>query len=141
MKKLLPFLIVFYLVSVAASLAEENMSVTDNGIEYEEINRGSGTTADVEDVVTVHFIGWLNDNNAKGKEFLNSHVRGKPVTFKIGTERILRGLSDGVIGMKAGGKRLIMIPSDLGYGVKGAENTVPPNSDLIFEVELLSVGQ
>ena len=85
--------------------------------------------------VKVHYIGKLED----GKEFDNSYKRGEPITFQIGTRQVIQGWETGLIGMKIGGKRTILIPPELAYGSRGAGEIIPPNATLIFEVELLEV--
>ncbi len=139
MWKLLIASIVIFLFIPACVFAVEDDSVLNQGVEYTDICIGSGLIADMGDVVTIHLVGWLKENHLKEKEFISSHIDGKPITFKVGTERLPRGLSEGVIGMKVEGKRMITVPSKFGYGPKGIRNTVPPNADLIFEVDLLSV--
>ena len=83
--------------------------------------------------VKVHYIGLLED----GSEFDNSYKRGEPITFQIGTRQVIQGWEIGLLGMKIGGKRKILIPSELGYGSRGAGDKIPPNSKLIFEIEIV----
>lgn len=141
LKKFIAFLSMFILTIVfnSLSIAAEGIVVTDSGLKYQDLKIGAGATADVGRIAVVHLTGWLDDNGQKGKEFISSHNRGKPVSFKLGTEKVMKGWNIGVAGMKVGDKRRLMIPSNLGYGKKGVDNIVPPNADLIFEVELLEV--
>ena len=85
--------------------------------------------------VTVNYTGWLTD----GTKFDSSLDQGKPFTFSLGGGNVIRGWDEGVKGMRVGGKRKLTIPPDLGYGAAGAGSTIPPNSTLVFEVELLKV--
>ena len=110
-----------------------------NGLEYVDLEVGTGAIAGPDSVVVVHITGWLNENGQKGKKFISSHDRGKPVSFKIGTERVMKAWNQGIRGMRVGGKRRIMVPPELGYGSKGVGETIPPDAHLIFEVELLDV--
>ena len=141
MNKLMAFLIIFIFMIVFNSLspAGDGIVVTHSGLKYQDLKIGAGATAEVGNIVVIHLIGWLDDNGQKGKEFIRSHDREKPVSFKLGTEKVMQGWNLGVAGMKVGGKRRLMISSELGYGTKGAAEVVPPNTDLIFEVELLKV--
>ena len=103
---------------------------------------GSGAIATAGSDVTVHYTGWLYSENAqdhRGAEFDSSVKRGEPFTFLLGAGQVIRGWDEGVAGMKVGGKRVLLIPSDLGYGVNGAGGAIPPNASLVFEVELLGV--
>jgi FKBP-type peptidyl-prolyl cis-trans isomerase FkpA len=103
---------------------------------------GSGETATSGSDVTVHYTGWLYDENAperRGQKFDSSVDRGEPFTFLLGAGQVIRGWDDGVAGMKVGGRRVLLIPSDYGYGSKGAGGVIPPGASLVFEVELLAV--
>jgi FKBP-type peptidyl-prolyl cis-trans isomerase FkpA len=103
---------------------------------------GTGTEASVGKNVTVHYTGWLYDARASdrhGKKFDSSKDHGEPFSFKLGAGQVIRGWDQGVAGMKIGGTRTLVIPSDLGYGARGAGGAIPPNATLVFEVELLDV--
>ncbi|MEW6775383.1 MAG: FKBP-type peptidyl-prolyl cis-trans isomerase [Bdellovibrionota bacterium] len=96
---------------------------------------GTGTEAQAGDLVEVHYTGWLKD----GTKFDSSVDRGRPFVFPLGRGRVIKGWDEGVAGMKEGGKRKLTIPPALGYGERGSGNKIPPNSTLVFEVELLKV--
>jgi len=103
---------------------------------------GSGTEAVAGKTVTVHYTGWLYDGKSAdhhGKKFDSSRDHGDPFEFKLGAGQVIRGWDQGVAGMKVGGKRTLVIPSELGYGQRGAGGAIPPNATLIFDVELLGV--
>ncbi|MCP4262628.1 MAG: FKBP-type peptidyl-prolyl cis-trans isomerase [Planctomycetes bacterium] len=123
----------------AVSLSNEGIIETESGLKYRDIEIGSGDTAEVGKIAVIHFSGWLDDNGIKGKNFFNSRDRGKPIYFKVGTDKVVEGWNIGVAGMKVGGKRRLMVPSKLGYGAKGAGEVIPPNTALIFEIELIEV--
>lgn len=126
--------------ALASSLVvADNFQVTPNGVQYKDLKPGSGEAAAVGDVATIQFTGWLDDEGRKGKELYNSRQQGKAVAFVIGTERIMQGWNEGVIGMRPGGKRLLKVPPSLGYGAKGVENYIPPDARLIFIIDLLEL--
>jgi FKBP-type peptidyl-prolyl cis-trans isomerase FkpA len=103
---------------------------------------GEGREAEKGLTVTVHYTGWLYDVNAnsnKGNKFDSSKDRGEPFTFVLGVGQVIKGWDQGFAGMKIGGSRTIIIPSDMGYGTRGAGSVIPPNADLIFDVELLGI--
>lgn len=103
---------------------------------------GSGAIATSGSDVTVHYTGWLYDEKApdhRGEKFDSSVDRGEPFSFLLGAGQVIRGWDDGVAGMKVGGKRVLLIPSEYGYGRAGAGGVIPPGASLVFEVELLGV--
>ncbi len=103
---------------------------------------GTGREAEPGFNVSVHYTGWLHDEKAsdhKGKKFDSSVDRGQPFKFDLGAGQVIQGWDEGFAGMKIGGKRTLIIPSEMGYGVRGAGGAIPPNATLIFDVELLDV--
>ncbi|MBT8363731.1 MAG: FKBP-type peptidyl-prolyl cis-trans isomerase [Deltaproteobacteria bacterium] len=121
------------------SMAQQNFIIMDSGLRYLDFEKGIGAIAETGKIVVVHLIGWLDDNGAKGSKFISTYDRGKPVSFKLGTDKVMQAWSEGVRGMKTGGKRRLLVPAKLGYGKKGVAEIVPPNADLVFDVELLEV--
>src|SRR3954467_4767062 len=105
----------------------------------EDLVVGQGDTASSGQRVTVHYTGWLDNNGNKGAKFDSSRDPNEPFTFPPGRGHGIKGWGQGVAGMKVGVKRKLTIPSDLGYGARGAGGVIPPNATLIFEVELLGV--
>jgi FKBP-type peptidyl-prolyl cis-trans isomerase FkpA len=104
---------------------------------------GDGREAEAGLVVKVHYTGWLYDSEKKdfkGKKFDSSLDRNDPLEFSLGIGQVIKGWDEGVQGMKIGGKRTIFIPSIMGYGSRGAGDLIPPNADLIFDVELLGLN-
>lgn len=111
-------------------------TTTKSGLKYWELKKGTGATAKSGDSVKVHYTGWLTD----GKKFDSSLDRGSPFEFKLGAGMVIKGWDEGVAGMKVGGKRQLRIPAELGYGERGAGGAIPPNAELVFDVELLGVN-
>lgn len=103
---------------------------------------GKGREAEPGFSVTVHYTGWLYDEKAadhKGKKFDSSLDRKEPFKFDLGAGQVIQGWDEGFAGMKIGGKRTLVIPSEMGYGARGAGGVIPPNATLVFDVELLDV--
>jgi len=105
---------------------------TASGLKYEDTAVGEGAEVARCDFVSVHYTGWLAD----GTQFDSSVERGTPFQFAVGADEVIKGWDEGVTGMKAGGKRTLVIPPELAYGANGS-GPIPPNSTLKFDVELL----
>ena len=111
-------------------------------LQYTDRTVGGGTEATAGRQVTVHYTGWLYDAaapNNRGRKFDSSVDRGQPFVFPLGAGRVIRGWDEGVAGMRIGGARTLVIPSDLAYGDRGAPPDIPPKATLVFDVELLDV--
>lgn len=121
--------------------AKDTMNKQENGLKF-TILQEAPTDAKKPTpgaTVTVHYTGWLEENGQPGKKFDSSVDRGQPFTFIIGIGQVIKGWDMGVMDMKVGEKRRIIIPSDLGYGARGAGAAIPPYATLIFDVELLGI--
>ena len=118
---------------------ESKMEKTASGLRYEDVVVGTGAAPKPGQICVMHYTGWLWENGAKGAKFDSSVDRGKPFKFPLGQGRVIKGWDEGVATMKVGGKRNLLIPPQLGYGMKGAGGVIPPNATLFFEVELLGV--
>ena len=110
----------------------KELIITDNKV-------GEGREAEKGLTVTVHYTGWLYEKGEKTSKFDSSVDRREPFSFVLGVGQVIKGWDQGVSGMQVGGSRTIIIPSDMGYGSRGAGNVIPPNSDLIFDVELIEI--
>ncbi len=118
------------------------MNKTIDKLHCRDTRVGGGDKAVAGRSVTVHYTGWLFDSQApeqKGVEFDSSVKRGTPFNFALGAGQVIKGWDQGVAGMKVGGARTLVIPPDLAYGSYGAGSVIPPNSILVFDVELLAV--
>jgi peptidylprolyl isomerase len=109
---------------------------TGSGLRYVDEAVGDGDAPEKGKKVRVHYTGTLTN----GKKFDSSRDRGQPFEFTIGIGQVIKGWDEGVMSMKVGGKRQLMIPPELGYGARGAPPAIPPNAELIFDVELLGIS-
>ncbi len=107
--------------------------VLESGLRYLEHIPGSGDVTTKGNIVVVHYSGFLSD----GTKFDSSHDRARPFNFTLGENRVIKGWEEGLLNMKKGGKRTLIIPPDLAYGERGAGGVIPPNATLLFEIELV----
>lgn len=123
-------------------LDEPTETVTPEGLRIVTFAVGNGAQASAGATVSVHYTGWLQDDkgpDGKGTQFDSSVERGKPIDFPLGAGRVIKGWDQGLEGMRVGGKRRLIIPSDLAYGKRGRPPVIPQNATLIFDVELMDV--
>ncbi len=125
-----------------AQTGNAKMTRTRNasGLEYEILQEGNGASPRAGNVVTVQYTGWLDNQGQPGKKFDSSYDRNQPFSFRIGIGQVIQGWDEGVMTMKIGEKRRLFIPSNLGYGARGAGAVIPANANLIFDVELLQIS-
>ncbi len=109
-------------------------------LEIEDLVQGSGELAQKGQRVTVHYTGWLYEQGVQGSKFDSSLDRRSPFVFQLGAGMVISGWDEGVAGMRVGGKRVLIIPPEMGYGAYGAGGVIPPNATLKFEVELLDLS-
>lgn len=142
MRWLLPLLAVITLVACSTP---PQAHATGHVDKLTMIDRKVGTGTEAKDGmdVLVHYTGWLYDENARdkrGAKFDSSRDHGAPFNFTLGAGRVIEGWDKGVVGMRVGGKRTLLIPAALGYGANGAGDDIPPNASLVFDVELIDVS-
>jgi FKBP-type peptidyl-prolyl cis-trans isomerase len=109
--------------------------VTPSGLRFTDLRVGQGQEAGLGKIVEVHYTGWLKD----GTKFESTDTCRKPMTFRMGAGDVIKGLDEGIAGMREGGKRRLVVPPDLGFGKQGGGGVIPPNAVLTYEVELLAV--
>tara|TARA_B100001173_G_scaffold250071_1_gene220790 strand:- start:96 stop:824 length:729 start_codon:yes stop_codon:yes gene_type:complete len=122
------FIFIFILICISKITFSADLEIKNN-IE------GDGVEILNHSKIKVHYIGTLED----GTKFDSSYDRGEPFSFQIGLRQVIEGWETGIIGMKVGGKRTLIIPPELGYGERGAGELIPPNSTLIFDIEIIDV--
>jgi peptidylprolyl isomerase len=126
--------------SMANAQGAGKSMTTSSGLQITDITVGTGATPRSGQTCVMHYTGWLYENGQKGKKFDSSVDRGEPFEFPIGQKRVIAGWDEGVATMKVGGKRTLVIPPALGYGARNVGGgLIPPNSTLMFDVELLGV--
>jgi FKBP-type peptidyl-prolyl cis-trans isomerase len=126
-------------LALLPACGSNNTTAPTNGpttLQITEVTVGTGATAVSGDTVSVNYIGAFLD----GTIFDSSIARGVPLSFQLGASQVIKGFDQGVTGMKVGGRRLVVIPSDLAYGPQGSSNgVIPPNTPLQFQIDLLSI--
>jgi len=113
-------------------------------LEKNDIALGTGEPIAAGQIAVVHYTGWVYDPAAadhQGRKFDSSRDRGQPFRFAVGAGSVIEGWDQGVVGMQVGGRRLLVVPSSLGYGPRGAGGVIPPNAPLLFDIELLAIDK
>jgi FKBP-type peptidyl-prolyl cis-trans isomerase len=129
-------LIAMAILGASAGVSVEAKTIV-GGTQVEDVLVGKGQEATPGRSVTVHYTGWLYQSGKRTKKF-DSSVGGEPFTFTLGAGDVIKGWDAGVVGMKVGGKRTLILPPAMAYGSEGDE-TIPANSWLIFDIQLLKV--
>ena len=135
----------FLVLPVQVSVASQEAATADSSqLQKIDTKVGNGEEAVIGKTVNVHYAGWVYDENApdkKGKKFDSSYDRKEHFSFLLGAGRVIKGWDKGVLGMKVGGQRTLIIPPSMAYGERGAGNVIPPNATLLFEVELMGLKE
>ena len=139
-RNLFNLIFVFFVIAITPQIVLANTGE----LQKTDVKVGTGEEAELGKTVNVHYTGWLYDENApdkKGKKFDSSYDRKEPFSFMLGAGRVIKGWDKGVQGMKVGGQRTLIIPPSMAYGAKGAGGVIPPDTTLIFDVELIGFKQ
>ncbi len=145
MKKFIPAVIGLVMIPLAVFAQADSTFIipanadtvtTPSGLKYIVVSKGSGVQAENGKEVAVNYAGYLEN----GTEFDNSYKRGKPIKFILGSGKVIKGWDEGIALMHVGDKFRLIIPPQLGYGSRGAGSTIPPNSTLIFDTQLMDVS-
>lgn len=110
------------------------------GLRYRDLQPGQGAAAVTGQVATIHLVGWVDDQGARGRELYNTRrQRGKPLSFVIGSDRVMPAWNLGVLGMKQGGQRMLLVPPGLAYGDRAVDGVVPANASLMLRIDLVGL--
>ena len=137
MKRLIPILALFFVAACGGNESTAPSTTTSAPYSQTDLVVGTGATAVAGNFVTVAYTGWLHDStkpDAKGTQFQSSTIN-----FQLGVGQVIRGWDQGIVGMRVGGQRRLVIPPDLAYGADGRPPAIPPNATLVFDVTLNSI--
>ena len=135
MNKILVSIVTILVIIGSYFLYKQSTNIMEKELTIEVLTEGTGEPAKVKDKITVHYTGWLED----GTKFDSSLDRGLEFIFTLGIGQVIQGWDEGMLGAKVGEKRKLTIPSALAYGEDGMGSIIPPNSTLIFEVEIINI--
>jgi len=138
-KKIMWFSTLVLSLGLIASAAADDgaFQAGPGGLRFKDLQLGQGPAAVEGQVATIHFVGWIDDHGARGKEIYNSRSQGKAVSFVIGTDGVMQGWNAGVVGMRPGGKRLLLVPASMAYGGRKIDDVIPANAAMMFRIELI----
>lgn len=126
-------------LAAGAWASEEAFQAGTGGLRFKDLQLGQGPAAVAGQVATIHFVGWIDEQGARGKEIYNSRAQGQPVSFVIGAAGVMQGWNEGVIGMRPGGKRLLLVPPSMAWGGRKIDGVVPADAAMMFRIELISL--
>lgn len=126
---------------VTVSTDKATLKTSSSGVRYMVITQAPADSEKPKSgqKVVVHYTGWLDDNDQPGQKFDSSYDRNEPFSFNVGKGQVIKGWDESVLDMRVGEKRRVIIPPDLAYGSRGIRNVIPPNSTLIFDIEVIAI--
>lgn len=128
-------------VSTPVVKAKQDTVITESGLKYVDTHLGTGKIAAMGTMAKMHYTGWHANKGVRGTKYDSSVDRKAPLAVLLGRGMLVKGWEEGMVGMKVGGKRTLIIKPELGYGANGFRDVVPPNTTLILDVELLDVTE
>ena len=139
----------FYTVLLALALSllfgtvaqADSFRSAKGGMKVKDMQTGTGLVAAEGMVATIQFSGWLDNQGVRGKELYNSRNSGVPVSFVIGTDKVMPAWNEGVLGMQAGGRRMLLVPPGMAYGKRAIDDVIPANSSMQFIIELVRLEE
>ena len=137
---LLLTLLTVCLAALQVAFADPGFRSAAGGVRMQDLVTGQGPEATTGMVATIHFTGWLDERGVRGREIFNSRQRGEPVSFVIGTDGVMQGWNVGVLGMKPGGQRMLLVPPGMAWAGREPEGVVPPNAAMMFRIELIGLS-
>ena len=132
--------VLFFGLNTSAWAGDGGFRNGPDGLRIKDLKKGQGPEAVAGQVATIHFVGWIDKQGARGKEIFNSRRQhGGPVSFVIGTEGVMDAWNEGVTGMKQGVKRMLLVPSSMAWGGRKVDAAVPANTAMMFHLELINL--
>jgi len=136
---LLAVIVFSFGLATGAWASEEAFQAGPGGLRFKDLQMGQGPAAVTGQVATIQFVGWIDEGGTRGREMYNSRNEGQPVSFVIGTEGVMQGWNEGVIGMRPGGKRMLLVPPSMAWGGREIEGVVPADTAMMFRIELIKL--
>ena len=123
------------------SIQADEFRTAKGGMKIKDMKTGTGQVAAEGMIATIQFTGWLDEHGARGKEIYNSRNRGEPVSFVIGTDKVMPAWSEGVLGMKPGGRRMLLVPPAMAYGKRAIDDVIPADASMQFIIDLVRLEE
>lgn len=131
----------FMVSSKAQTQPVDGFQVVEGGMQVKTIEAGKGPVATKGMVATIHFISWVDNQGARGKMIYNTRLSGEPVSFVIGTDKVMPAWNQGVLGMQVGGQRELLVPPKMAYGNRAIDDIIPANASMQFIIELVQLRE
>ena len=119
----------------------DSFRIAKGGMRIQDMQTGTGLVAAEGMIATIQFTAWLDKQGVRGKELYNSRNRGEPVSFVIGTDKVMPAWNEGVLGMRVGGTRMLLVPPEMAYGQRAIDDVIPADSSMQFIIELLRLEE